>query len=111
MELGHQAQLSGEGTLSSVYLEICGQCLFAGKSESLPLGVLEATVAKGYVLEVAGEWAAGLGLRTGQAPGCNLAADSRGSEVARPWGGPGRSHQLAGWTQISVLSLELGFYI
>lgn len=37
--------------VSSVYLETCGQHLFARKSGSLPLLIPEATVAKGHKLE------------------------------------------------------------
>ena len=55
-----------EGPLISVFLEIRGRCLFAGKSGSLPLGVLEATGAKEHKLEVGLELAAWGVLRPGQ---------------------------------------------
>lgn len=50
-----QDQLRWEGTLISVYLEICRRCLFVAKSGSLPLWVLEAAAAKGHALEAAQE--------------------------------------------------------
>lgn len=56
-----QPWLRLEATLIFVYLEICGRCLFTGKSGSLPLGVLETTMAKGHQLEEAQERAAGGG--------------------------------------------------
>lgn len=71
-----------EGPLISVYLEICGRCLFAGKSGPLPLGVLEATGAKEHKVEVGLDWQRGVAEARAGHGGRETVADLVGSEVA-----------------------------
>lgn len=85
-------------------------CLFAGKSEFLPLGVLEAGVDKGHNSEKGQEWAdwGGAEARVGHEGGLGR-GNSRTGWVRHGLdvGAPGQSHQLAGWTWTKVPSPNL----
>lgn len=104
------ARLGGRDTYLCIFGNLWA-CLFAGKSGSLPLGVLEARVAKGHKPEKGQEWAdrGGAEARAGHEGVGGWRANSQTWWVRRGLavGAPGQSHQLAGWTWTNVPSPDL----